>query len=246
MIRTAASAARHPLRATRALLTPEGRRRVTFNLRGEDWRSVAPGVTQRQYGSYEQYVAHQRSKLAQLDLTGYEERYETALTERLGSFAGRSVLCLGARLGAEVRAFRNVGAFAIGVDLNPGKDNRYVLPGDFHALDFPDACVDVVFTNSLDHAFDLPRLAKECGRVTKPGGLAVLEVVAGQDEGGSFRSYEATSWSSVSQVVQAFASAGGFSEVRQCPFEVPWAGLHVRLERTPGSPPDLPTGLPTG
>ena len=49
------------------------------------------------------------------------------------------MLCLGARLGTEVRALHNLGYFAIGIDLNPGVDNPYVLMGDFHKLVFPTA-----------------------------------------------------------------------------------------------------------
>ena len=36
----------------------------------------------------------------------------------------------------EVRAFLDHGAFAVGIDLNPGRDNRYVMVGDFHQLQF--------------------------------------------------------------------------------------------------------------
>ena len=48
----------------------------------------------------------------------------------------RTVLCLAARIGTEVKAFLDLGCFAIGIDLNPGTDNRYVVHGDFHDLQF--------------------------------------------------------------------------------------------------------------
>ena len=60
-----------------------------------------------------------------------------------------SMLCLGARLGGEVRAFRRLGALALGVDLEPGLNNRHVLPGDVHALQFADGVFDYAFTNIL-------------------------------------------------------------------------------------------------
>ena len=56
---------------------------------------------------------------------------------------GCSVLCLGARLGGEVRAFTAMGALSIGIDLNPGPNNAYVLPGDFHHLQFAQSVFDV-------------------------------------------------------------------------------------------------------
>jgi hypothetical protein len=43
--------------------------------------------------------------------------------------AGKSILCIGARLGGEVRAFTRLGALAIGVDLNPGVRNPWSLWG---------------------------------------------------------------------------------------------------------------------
>ena len=54
--------------------------------------------------------------------------------------------------------FIDHGAFAVGIDLNPGRDNRWVVIGDFHALQYADASVDVVYTNSFDHVFELERV----------------------------------------------------------------------------------------
>jgi ubiquinone/menaquinone biosynthesis C-methylase UbiE len=56
--------------------------------------------------------------------------------------------------------------------------------GDFHCLQFPTASTDVVFTNSLDHAFDIKQVAIEVKRVLKPGGRLVLEIGRGLAEGG--------------------------------------------------------------
>lgn len=110
----------------------------------------------RTYRGYEDYVRHQSAKLATLDLAGYDAEFEAALGARLATLAevrpGASVLCLGARSGAECRAFSARGCFVVGLDLNPGADNRWVLPGDFHALQWADNCVDLVYCNALDHA----------------------------------------------------------------------------------------------
>ncbi|MBM3458075.1 MAG: class I SAM-dependent methyltransferase, partial [Armatimonadetes bacterium] len=145
-------------------------------------QSTLSGIEQRRYGTYEEYVEQQRAKLLTLRpdwLAGYDTRYHQALRARLGEHGlvgpGSSVLCLAARIGTEVKAFLDLGCFAVGIDLNPGAENRYVVTGDFHALQFPDQCVDAVFTNSLDHAFDLPRLLGEIRRVLRPEGLVVLE-----------------------------------------------------------------------
>lgn len=88
---------------------------------------------------------------------------------------GRTVLCLGARLGGEVRAFTSMNALAIGIDLNPGPNNPYVLPGDFHHLQFANHVFDIVYTNVIGHAWDLKALGSEICRVLKPSGVFHLD-----------------------------------------------------------------------
>ena len=92
---------------------------------------------------------------------------------------GMSVLCLGARLGGEVRAFQAMGCFTIGIDLNPGADNTLVLHGDFHHIQFADGSVDIAFTNCLDHVRELAQLLSEVKRVLKPDGIFYMESKAG-------------------------------------------------------------------
>ena len=84
---------------------------------------------------------------------------------------GQSVLCLGARLGGEVRAFTEMGALSLGIDLNPGPSNKYVLIGDFHHLQFASHVFDLVYTNVIGHAWDLRALGSEICRVLKPSGV---------------------------------------------------------------------------
>jgi ubiquinone/menaquinone biosynthesis C-methylase UbiE len=74
-----------------------------------------------------------------------------------------------------VRAFRSLGALAIGVDLNPGPSNAQVLVGDFHRLQFADAVFDLAYTNVIGHAFDLSTMGREICRVLKPGGAFLLD-----------------------------------------------------------------------
>jgi SAM-dependent methyltransferase len=135
---------------------------------------------------------------------------------------------LGARLGTEVKAFLDLGCFAIGIDLNPGADNRYVVTGDFHHLQFPTASTDVVFTNSLDHALDINQVASEVKRVLKPGGRFVLEIGRGLADGGRPLYYEAVAWQRVDDVL-AILAGHGFTTISRSSFEYPWPGEHVRL-----------------
>ncbi len=84
---------------------------------------------------------------------------------------GKSVLCIGARAGGEVRAFASMGAFAIGIDIAPLPGSKHVLPGDAMKLQFASGSVDFVFTNIMDHIPRLGDFAREMARVLKTGGV---------------------------------------------------------------------------
>lgn len=182
----------------------------------ELWRHDE-GLARRQYDSYDDYVSHQSGKLDKIehrlreteqeDLSEFRRRFEgcAALSE------ARSVMCLGARLGTEVQALHALGYFAVGIDLNPGEGNRYVLPGDFHALVFPDGSLDAVYTNALDHVFDLEKVLAEIDRVLRPGGLFIADVLPGYEEGFTPGAYEATHWPDLESFLQRIAETSGFA-----------------------------------
>lgn len=175
------------------------------------------GLAKRQYDSYDDYVSHQSAKLGKIehrlretereDLVEFQRRFAScsALEET------RSVVCLGARLGTEVQALHALGYFAVGIDLNPGEGNCYVLPGDFHDLVFPDGSLDAVYTNALDHVFDLDKVLAEISRVLRPGGLFIGDVLPGYDEGFVPGAYEATHWPTLESFLQRIAESSGFT-----------------------------------
>lgn len=139
---------------------------------------------------YAAYLAHQASKRAMLGEDGLakmDARLYRVLVVRLAVCVPlaphSSVLCLGARMGAEVRAFRALGHFAVGLDIAPGPQNEHVHYGDFHRLPYPDACADAVYSNSLDHALEPDVFIAEAARVLKVGGTLVLEVPPGTYDG---------------------------------------------------------------
>lgn len=188
-------------------------------------------LSRRAYPDYAAYVAHQREKLAKTKgMDAYDRDFRAALLARLPDLRGRRVLCLAARLGTEVRAFRDAGAAAVGIDLNPGRANRDVIPADFHRLPFREASFDAAYSNSLDHALDLPRLSREAARVVRPGGLLLVEAVAGSEEGPGPGSYESFFWKRVSDLVSALGRLGWVPESR-APIEFPWRGEQVRFRR---------------
>jgi ubiquinone/menaquinone biosynthesis C-methylase UbiE len=94
------------------------------------------------------------------------------------------------------------------VDLNPGEKNRYVLPGDFHHLIFPDASVDGVYTNAVDHSFDITRLISEVKRVLRPSGIFVMDFQSGFSEGQEPGDYEAIHWRSAESLLRLVEQEG--------------------------------------
>jgi SAM-dependent methyltransferase len=203
---------------------------------GNRWSADTRGFERRVYGGYREYLAHQQDKLQNLQLTRYEDHYQRLLSERLAGSSrlkpGAMALCLGARRGAEVRAFRNRGCAAIGLDLNPGGENPDVVRGDFHAVPFQRGSVDVVFTNSLDHVFEVERFIQEIRRVLKPAGLLIVEAIQGRAEGMAPDPYASFWWSRVDDVVALF-EASGFSLCHRKSFTEPWPGEQLGFEMAP-------------
>ena len=182
----------------------------------ERWQR-GEGLARRQYDTYDEYINHQAGKLDKVidrlketedeDFGEFKRRFEgcTPLSE------ARSVLCLGARIGTEVRALHALGYFAIGIDLNPGSDNPYVLPGDFHDLVFPASSVDAIYTNTLDHVYDFEKVLAEVQRLLRPGGLFVADLLGGYEEGFVPGEYESTHWRNLDEFVDRISQAGKFS-----------------------------------
>ena len=210
------------------------RRRALFRKFGEHWKSPGEAFQRRSYDSYQDYLEHQKAKLETHEFGQYDEEFRQALRERLRplelEWRGRSVLCLGARIGSEVKAFLDLGAFAVGIDLNPGRENRYVVQGDFHNLPYAPNSIDVVYTNSLDHVFDLERMAKEVLKVLKPGGLFLVEAVHGRDQGIDPGFFESFFWKNIDELVSVLEKAG-FAVSRRTPITHPWPGEQICFRR---------------
>jgi len=210
------------------------RKRILRRRFGEEWN--AHGTLQsRKYASYKSYLEHQKAKLATHDFGNYDIEFRTALRERLTAldvdWRNLSVLCLAARIGTEVKAFLDLGCRANGIDLNPGKENPYVDQGDFHDLQFPAGSMDVVYTNSLDHAYDIDRIATEVLRVLKPEGLLIVEAVQGRDQGVQPGFFESFFWNNIDELINVFVRAG-FTVTLRTPITYPWPGEGICFRRS--------------
>jgi SAM-dependent methyltransferase len=207
------------------------------NRANDSWQSVHGEFQRKQYSSYDAYVAHQSLKLEEYGIDKpYEEKLKEELVSRFrgASFTSRApnVLCLGARNGAEVRAFLELGCFSVGIDLNPGSGNRYVLTGDYHKLQFPDACVDVMYNNTLDHILYPETFLSEISRVLKPGGHIIIDAVLGIEEGGSERvgEYESFVWKNTDNIVEMFGNSN-LSLVSKHSIDFPWQGHELVFKK---------------
>lgn len=187
----------------------------------------------KQYNNYNEYVDHQKLKFRKMNkewIKSYDNTYREILKNRLkgNEFINPSmnVLCLAARVGTEVKSFIDLNYFAVGIDLEPGKNNKYVVHGDFHKIQYNDNTVDVVFINSLDHSCNLGKLISEVKRVLKTNGVFLTEIGDGSKVDGISSNYEAVSWEKNDDLLNMIVN-GGFEIARRKIFNEPWKGESV-------------------
>ncbi|MFP3868473.1 MAG: class I SAM-dependent methyltransferase [Desulfobacteraceae bacterium] len=210
--------------------------RVNFKV-GKSWSAFNNNskFMIRSYNNYEDYLAHQQTKLHYIALINterqglldYDVKYRELLRERLKTldiaWPGKSALCLAARLGTEVKAFLDLGCFAVGIDINPGDNNPYVLYGDFHKLQFTAESVDIIFCNSLDHVYDIDKVLSEIKRVLQQDGIVILELQKGKEEGRGPGFYESFWWAKIDDVVSLLEDQQ-LQLRNRFPIDYPWEG----------------------
>ena len=150
---------------------------------------------------YAVYAVKQQNKLLAANATGknynrqtgfhslkriqeYDQSGERILLQYLGRnkvalHVAPYVLCVGARLGGEVRAFQSLSSvkLAIGVDIAPGERNPLVMYGDAHELSqFKAATFGCAYSNVLDHILHVDRFAKATWRVLIAGGSLMIDL----------------------------------------------------------------------
>jgi SAM-dependent methyltransferase len=164
------------------------------------------GIVHREYLSqnpYKSYINHQKFKYYIYNFLGAFDKQKIKIENFKNNFSYlkldfpnyKYVLCLGARSGAEVQAFRELGYFSIGIDINYPKNSPYVLYGDFHNLDFPDNCFDFVYSNCLDHVFNYELFLKDIKRVLKKEGRIIFDIQSGANEGhDNMSAFETKGW----------------------------------------------------
>ncbi|KAK9734054.1 hypothetical protein RND81_04G111400 [Saponaria officinalis] len=143
---------------------------------------IRPGYT-----TYDTYLTHQLNKtlnpkLRKIWTTRDWTRKIRVFTEFFRSLINSNLLsnssvalCIGARVGQEVHALRELGVVhAVGIDLVPHPP--LVIQGDFHYQPFDNGTFDFEFSNVFDHALYPEKFVGEIERTLKPGGVCVLHV----------------------------------------------------------------------
>ena len=186
------------------------------------------GFFVRQYNRRDEYIKHQQSKLPimrwNLD-ESFESRVDYFTNEFgvLGAGNGRTILCLGARDGAEVHSLRKAGFLAIGIDLAYPLNNQFVHYGDFHNIPYPDDCFDFCYTNALDHMLEPDKIFFEIRRVLKMGGVFNARIIKGGREGYSLLAgaHESFAWKEIGRLVSLIEKMG-FKNTKKIDLDKNW------------------------
>jgi SAM-dependent methyltransferase len=183
--------------------------RDKHHAKGDDWKTQEQeDFYYRDYKDYEEYVSHQKQKFHEIlkirggftnrSIAIYRHRFYSRF-RYLHPFLPKSahILCAGARQGTEVEVLHDLGfKNAYGIDLNPGPDNKLVRIGDFMHLENADSSLDMIYSNSLDHAFNLESFFSEHARVIKPNGYVLYDIASQENEASKAGAFEAVKWKS--------------------------------------------------
>jgi len=134
------------------------------------------------FNDYNKYLENQKEKtLSHLSSKRFLSRDQKLIdkfykrNEHLKKFkSGGKVLCIGARSGVEVEAFIKLGYEAIGIDLIAWPPN--VIEMDMMDMKF-DYKFDMIYTNSIDHCYNMVKFTEQIKNNIKPDGLIAIDFI---------------------------------------------------------------------
>jgi len=175
-------------------------------------------MRKKTYTDYNQYIEHQSKKNdlnAVIDFhtknwdkitKNFEIRFKRLnFVKDTENKSDKKTLCVGARAGQEVQGLINCGYQSIGIDVNPMKGYEHLVKkGDAHHTNFEDNTFDVIYTNVIDHIYNLPLFIKECNRILKNDGYMIFDFCV---TGEGFGEYDIVSLSQASELTDMFPSS---------------------------------------
>jgi SAM-dependent methyltransferase len=117
---------------------------------------------------------------------------------------------------------------AQGIDLNPGPDNPLVVAGDMMKLDSPDNLLDLIYTNCVDHSFDLDAMITEHARALNPGGYLLYDIAFNDDEGAGV--WESIVWEREEDLVAKLIAC--FRDIVRLEREKGWLWVLMRNKKS--------------
>jgi ubiquinone/menaquinone biosynthesis C-methylase UbiE len=144
----------------------------------------------RHYHDYEKYINFQSEKTKNQEKRSkwLNEEWDSKILGFKNEFKkiapiinkDSRVLCIGARTGQEVVAFREMGAInVIGIDLVP--NIPHVIECDAHSISYDENTFDIVYTNIINHSIDVEKMISEIERVLKVDGFLFLQCQIGME-----------------------------------------------------------------
>ena len=178
-------------------------------------------LLERKLFSYKFYLFHQKLKTF-FRLQKLKDSYDTHLKKFENEFKNieylevKKILCIAARLGAEVHALRNLNYDAIGIDIFVTKNNKYVHYGEFEKIPYENKTFDAIYTNSVDHIFNIKKTVNEIDRVLKKGGYLLINLMKGIDEGHDMAgTFESLVWKKRSDVLFKIVEISNYKLVKE-------------------------------
>ena len=117
-------------------------------------------------------------------------------------------LSIGPRWVTEIRFFREILGLKCHVGLDLFSDDAgLVVAGDMHAMPFPDNNFQLIFIkNTIDKSYDFRQLVREMLRVLRPGGIVVIDQIAGYGDCSPLTRTDIQRAENLARVFQANAS----------------------------------------
>jgi len=133
------------------------------------------------YNNRNEYFDHQLKKTLKQDvIDNHKEKWDIRVDRFINQFKDldlpndSKILCVASRYGEEVKAFRMLGHNCLGIDLIDWEP--YTIKMDMHNMIFGDCKFDIVYTNAIDHSWNIKNAIRELFRVVKNNGIVIIEI----------------------------------------------------------------------